>query len=600
MKATTKNGPLRPTDWQLEYLFKNGTFGWPVHAGVVILTAMAQEWPQNQKLGWCITMLVLSAAMMLICASGSRGLALRAHGVAHTFTTGLVALAWTAGAFIASGYSYDNLLFFTLALGGTALGAVASQHSVMRSCLISIWLSVPGLAYAHADATEEFRGDTNGLMIGIYALVLSLLAQQMNRTLTANRALSESLLEQIKEADALRQMADSAAEAKTRFLAYVSHDLRQPVHTIGLQVEALSIYRLGKEPRRIVDQIDVTIRTLSNLFQSLLDLSALELERLRVHRTVFDLGKLVAEVAEQNRLAIKLTGGVLVTRLAQTVHVETDRALLGSVIQNLIGNAVKHAPGSPITIGLRTKGNEVSVVVMDRGPGMDQSTMDRIFEEFESSAAEDPFSQRHRRHSASYGLGLALVRRLVDILGYSITCKSWFGRGTIFVLGGLHREKTTAENRKAATAHRLQGVVIALYDTDLNASTATERLLTRWGCDVVCFDSATHPVPKNVSIVISDYRLGETETARTILAQIDQMPPDMRPGFILVSGADPAEYSDLIEARNLIALRKPAIPAQLRASLTALSMQRQNPISRPVAAAAARVATPSVRSTDVT
>lgn len=600
MKATINTGPLRPTDWQLEYLFQSGPLGWLVHAGVAILTSMAQEWPLNQRLGWCITMLVLSAAMMLICASGSRGSALRAHGVAHTFTTGLVALTWTAGAFIASGYSYDSLLFFTLALGGTALGAVASQHSVLRSCLTSIWLSVPGLAYAHTDATEGFRGETNGLMIGVYALVLSFLAQQMNRALTANRALSESLQDQIKEAETLRQMAERAAEAKTRFLAYVSHDLRQPVHTIGLQVEAMSIYRLGKEPRRIVDQIDVTVRTLSNLFQSLLDLSALELERLRVHRTVFDLGKLIAEVAEQNRLAIDLSGGVLVTRLAQTVYVETDRALLGTVIQNLVGNAVKHAPGSPITIGLRTKGNEVSVVVMDRGPGMDQSTMDRIFGEFESSVAEDPFSQHHRRQPASYGLGLALVRRLVDVLGYSITCKSWFGHGAIFVLGGLHRVKATAEERKAATAYRLHGVMIALYDNDKNALAATKRLLTGWGCDVICFDSAAHPVPRNVSIIISDYRFGETETARTILAQIDQLPSDTQPGFILVSGADPADYSDLIEARNLIALRKPARPAQLRASLTALSIKGQNPISRPVAAAAARVATPSVRNTDVT
>lgn len=116
-----------------------------MHGVVVVLTWLTLEWAAPLPMIWCGVMLLLSVAMMTICASGRRGFAIRAHGVAHTVTTGLVALTWTAGAFASTNQSYDSLLFYTLALGGTALGAVAAQHSVLRSCYTSLWLSVPGL-----------------------------------------------------------------------------------------------------------------------------------------------------------------------------------------------------------------------------------------------------------------------------------------------------------------------------------------------------------------------------------------------------------------------------------------------------------------------
>lgn len=572
---------FRPADWQLEYLFSLGPYGWLVHGGVIILTFLTLEWTAPYPLIWCGTMLVLSAVMMGICVSGRRGVAIRAHGVAHTITTGLVALTWTAGAFASNNHSYDSLLFYTLALGGTALGAVAAQHSVLRSCYVSLWLSVPGLAYAHMQASEGLRSDANGVMIALYALVLTFLARQMNAFLAQNRALSERLSVQVQKSEFLRQIADDAAQAKTRFLAYVSHDLRQPVHSIGLQVEAMKDFRLSAEPRRIVDQIDVTLRGLSSLFQSLLDLSALELDRLQVHPSRFDLCKLVAEVVDQNRLAIELNGCTLITWFPSPVHVETDRALLGNVIQNLIGNAIKHAAGCRLIIGVRTSGPTASVLVLDRGPGMDELMLGRLFSEFETASTLDPAPSRDVQNLRSFGLGLPLVRQLTELLGLSLTCRTKLGRGTLFVVSGVACAETPAEQPRVPTVHPLNGLRVAVYDDDGHTLAGTVRLLSRWGCEVMPFDRIDQALPQNVAVVITDYLFAEEKTARSLFAAARAMPTEIRPGLILVTGSDPAVYADLVVNGDCVVLRKPAQPAQLRACLTALSLSNQVHVQRP-------------------
>ena len=568
---------LRPKDWQLEYLFSLGPYGWLVHGSVVILTYATLEWAAPYPQIWCGVMLALSSLMIGICISGRRGFALRAHGLAHTVTTGLVALTWTAGAFVATDYSYDSLLFYTLALGGTALGAVAAQHSVLRSCYTSLWLSVPGLAYAHMLASEGLRSDANGVMITLYALVLTFLARRMNVFLSKNRALSESLLSQLHQADDLRRIAEDAAQAKTRFLAYVSHDLRQPVHSIGLQVEAMKDFRLSAEPRRIVNQIDVTLRALSSLFQSLLDLSAIELNQLKVHSSRFDLCKLVVEIVEQNRLAMELNGCSLVARLSGPVYVETDRALLGNVVQNLVGNAIKHAAGCRLTIGVRTNGRKTaSILILDRGPGMDTPTLERLFGDFETETTANPIQSGVAASLRSYGLGLSLVQQLTALLGLSLTCLAKPGRGTLFVVSDIAcvAMPAPAEHQRAPTVHPLNGLRVAVYDDDEPTLIGTVRLLSGWHCEATPFDRVDELPPRDAAVVVTDYQFADGKTARPLFAAVRAMPTEIRPGLILVTGSDPENYADLVVDGDCVVLRKPAQPAQLRASLTALSLMR--------------------------
>lgn len=586
---------LRPFPWQLEFLFKLGAVGWVLHGGVVTLTTAVQDWPALTKAAWSGSMIALSAAMFVICILGRRSTRLEAFGYGHTVFTGFVAIGWATGAFLAIGHGYEDLLFFTLALGGTALGAVAAQHSVLRSCLVSVWLSVPGLALAHLLATEGKRGDANALMIGLFAVVLSLLAVKMNRALCANRELSDQLAAKVEETEAERQTAHHASRAKSRFLAYISHDLRQPVHAVGLQIEALKGYRFDGEPKQIIDQIDITIRSLAQLFQSLLDMSAIEIDRLRPRPETFDAGAVLRSVAEQHRLAIELTGGRLRIFAPRTVFVRSDRALLANILQNLIGNAAKHAPGCRISVGVRTSGGEVSLLVLDRGRGIDPSMRARIFEDFESGDVSGTATAQK-----SFGLGLPLALRLTSLLGLVLRDRSWPGRGTMFVLTGLQEAEPVKDTLASMAVHPLNALRVAVFDDDKPTLSATARLLAGWGCEVTSFDLTRATPPAHADVLITDYRFGNEQTSRPMIEAALRMPTEERPGIVLVTGVERAEYADLLTHPGLLALHKPAHPAQLRACLTTLAMRDQKPSSLPLAAAAARVETPSALNTNET
>ncbi|MDO8837503.1 MAG: ATP-binding protein [Parvibaculum sp.] len=579
MAPERARGYFRAERWQLDYLFDLGFQAWLVHVGVVAATAgvLVNAHPEDRwPLLWCAAMVLLSLSLSLLARFYVRrppagDEAARRFGVAHTSLTFLVGIAWGLGAFGAATGEFENLLIYSLALGGTALGAVSSQHVLPRSCFVSLWTSVPLLGLAHLFHEPAFLGAVVMGMVLLYAAILSILAVHMLRFMRANVALARSLDARLAEltqmAAELEQARAEAVEAnlsKSRFLAHASHDLRQPIHAIGLFAACLRDLDLGAEAAKLVGSVDNAARSVSRLLGSLLDISRLDVGGIVPQPEPLALGELLQGIARQNA-DIAEANGCTLRIVPTTLWVEADPALLSAMVQNLLSNALKYAPQARILIGARRAGGSVAIEVVDTGPGIAEKDFRRIFDEF--FRADRPAV----RATEGLGLGLAIVRRLAELTGLDVAAASVPGRGTRLRISGLRPVAPVAEAvSRARRQHPLTGLRVCLIDDDAEVLSASAILLRRWGCEVAAF-RALPAGTVGCDAIVSDFDLGGETDGLDAIAAIRAAEGWDVPAAIVSGRSEPETLARLARA-GIPFLRKPVHPAELRALLTGFAL----------------------------
>lgn len=241
-----------------------------------------------------------------------------------------------------------------------------------------------------------------------------------------------SLLEQNRELDELRRAAEDASSRKTQLLASVSHDIRTPLTTIDL-IADLILHKsanatLAAELPDLVQRLRRNTRSLADLVTALVDISALDSGRASVSKSEFSINDLLRE-EHQRLLPLSQAKGL---RLAlelppQTVWLRTDRVKLTRVLSNLVVNAIKFTAAGEVVLSAAPLGEKgLLIQVRDTGVGMTPGSLRLIFEEY--GQLGDPL----RDGNKGWGLGLAICRRLVGVLGGEISVKSEPGRGTVF------------------------------------------------------------------------------------------------------------------------------------------------------------------------
>ncbi|QYE33441.1 MULTISPECIES: chemotaxis protein CheB [Sphingosinicellaceae] len=227
--------------------------------------------------------------------------------------------------------------------------------------------------------------------------------------------------------DSARRTADEANLAKSRFLAAASHDLRQPLQTLAL-IQGLLANRVDDDRgQHLVARFDETLGAMTGLLNTLLDINQIEAGTLRAQTESLAIGPLLERLrdeftyhAEAKRLVLRVVGS--------TQLVTSDPRLLEQILRNLLSNALKYTSNGKVLLGCRRHGEMLRVEVLDTGIGIPEAELGRIFGEYEQ------LDNSARERSRGLGLGLAIVRRLGDLLGHPVHVRSQLGRGSIFWL----------------------------------------------------------------------------------------------------------------------------------------------------------------------
>lgn len=362
-----------------------------------------------------------------------------------------------------------------------------------------------------------------------------------------------------------KEEAEHGNRAKTRFLAAASHDLRQPMHALSLFVAELGQKQHAPDTHRLVAQIAVSAETMENLLDSLLDISRLDAGVLDRQIKPFPLQPLFERIDVDYRREADQRSQRL--RLRPTnLWVESDPLLLERILHNLISNALRYAPGGTILLACRKRGDKVRIEVRDNGPGIAREAQDTIFQEFVQ--LDNP----ERNRAKGLGLGLAIVRRLTNLLEHDLSLRSTPGRGALFAVE-LRAAKPglIPEGIPPPPAHSLYGRHIVLVDDDELAVASTTGLLESWGCQVTAAASlelilSTIDEHAKPDIIVCDYQSGSSVDGLAIIERLRAHFGQRVPAIIL-SGDTSAAVTDNARQAGIPLLHKPVRPAKLRALL---------------------------------
>ena len=440
--------------------------------------------------------------------------------------------------------------------------------SILLATRLSRGVSVPIRQVAET-VTRIGQGQLNERVPVLGGGSLATLAEGVNEMAARLAGAHDELVRKVEEATSEMRVRKEEAEranlAKSRFLAAASHDLRQPMHALGLFVSELAQHTHAPESRRLVQRIAASAEAMDNLLDSLLDISKLDAGVLQPNPRPFALQPVLERIAAEQRPAAEERELRLKAR-PTPCWAFTDPVLFERIITNLVSNAIRYTASGSILIACRKRGDKVRIEVRDSGVGIPKESQEIIFQEFIQ------LDNAERARVKGLGLGLAIVRRLAVLLGHHLELKSALGRGSVFAIEtqSAAPEHNAELSDHARTPGDLKGLHVALVDDDPLARAGMESLLRSWGCRMMSAESpevllkmmtlSTSPL----DLMISDYRLhGEYSGIDIINAARGKLGPGLP--AILISGDTGAETLRLAQQAGIPLLHKPVRPARLRA-----------------------------------
>ncbi|HYH36880.1 MAG TPA: CHASE domain-containing protein [Azospirillum sp.] len=285
------------------------------------------------------------------------------------------------------------------------------------------------------EASADRRAPMAVLVAG---LLISVLLVAVTRSLLAERDRTAELRRSYDEAARARAEAEYANAAKTRFLAAASHDLRQPMQTLGIYLHLISEHAAATSMRRLVDGARDGLDAAQRMLTALLDIAALETGAAKPTLRPVDLDAFLGRIARELHVEAEAKGLELRVHLDR-LSIDSDPAMLERIVRNLLHNALKYTASGCILLACRPRHGGAVIKVQDTGPGIPRERLHLIFEDFYQ--VDNP----ERDRSKGLGLGLATVARLTRLLGYRIGVRSRLGRGAVFTVEIPAASRTAAE-----------------------------------------------------------------------------------------------------------------------------------------------------------
>ena len=360
---------------------------------------------------------------------------------------------------------------------------------------------------------------------------------------------------------AARQAALRANKANSAFLAAASHDLRQPVQALSLLNGALR--RSVKDPlaQEIIQSQQDSLDGMTNLLNSLLDISRLDAGAVSPEIGDFPLQRVVARLAaECSRHAGKKN--LVFEALPTTLVVRSDPNLLGEIVQNFVSNAIRYTEKGTVTLSCRADGGRAWITVADTGIGIPPEQLENIFREFHQIRTGGDKRE-------GFGLGLAIARRLADLLGQDISVDSVPGRGSSFSVSvPLAAAQSSVDAARPPVQHAEPAAsdrdVILLIEDDDKVANAWSLLLRSEGYRVVNAASTdearrkTRELGEIPQLVVSDFHLLDGSNGVEAVSAIRGDVGIDVPAFIVTG--DTSKIVQTERLGNCVVMRKPVGP----------------------------------------
>jgi signal transduction histidine kinase/ActR/RegA family two-component response regulator len=391
------------------------------------------------------------------------------------------------------------------------------------------------------------------------------------------RGRSRALLsaQKLIERDAMLTAATAQAEAanasKGRFLAAVSHDLRQPLQSLLLLTSVLKRRHGDTASASIIKPMEASIFALKELLDSLLDLSKLDAGAVTPNPQPVLLADLLERLDNEFRTQIEIKGLRLRVRSPRrrapaNAAVLTDPALVMAILRNLLSNAANHTRSGGILVGCRLRASLVLIQVWDTGAGIPAAELDNIFEEYYQ------LNNPGRDRALGLGLGLAIVERISRLLGHPVRVRSRYGKGSVFeVEVGLTAAMPRAPAVPQAPAATHAAAILVL-DDDPTVLQSTGLFLRQLGYQPLLAASAQKALAilqgraQLPQAILADYRLNGMQTGVDAIQAIRAELRSVIPAILLTGDLRPEV---LQEARlaGCDLLHKPVDPEKLDALL---------------------------------
>ena len=367
--------------------------------------------------------------------------------------------------------------------------------------------------------------------------------------------------------------AETATRAKSRFLAAASHDLRQPIHALGMFVARLAQLPHDRETRHLIGNLEASVRAMQDLLDALLDISRLDADAVRVQLQPVPL----APLFEQLRgalMPVATDKGLRLRVRTPDLWVQSDPTLLHRILLNLISNGLRYTGNGGVLVGCRRSraGSHLWIEVWDTGVGIAPEHQQDIFREFYQ------IGNPERDRSKGLGLGLNIVDRTARLLGHTLQLCSVPGHGTRF---RLELPLAPAGDLQALLSadplpmDDVRGLRILVIEDDRQSAQALRGLLDSWGCVVAVVEGLQGALTIVAGgfapdLVLSDFRLRAGESGMQTLHSLRTQLGRPLPACLMSGDTDP----ELIQAcrdAGLPLLHKPVRPAKLRTLIRRLA-----------------------------
>ena len=337
----------------------------------------------------------------------------------------------------------------------------------------------------------------------------------------AIRDVSPNKLAQKALTDARRE-AEHANLVKGRFLATASHDLRQPLQTLGLLTGALRRMVHDADSQDLLAQQDLAIDAMSRLLNALLDISKLESEAIKVEHVDFDIAPVFDEMRREF-FGVAAAKGLRLSIDSPADRVHSDCALVGQVLRNLVSNAIKYTERGGVELCCERRGQRLRLEVRDTGVGIAADQVKLIFDEF-YQVGVGPNSSRE-----GYGLGLSIVQRIARLLEFEILVTSVPGVGTAFAFdlpiasGADAKAIPVAAQKPPMRAPSGSGRRVLLVEDEPSVRKAMQMLLKIEGFEVIVAPSAALAIEhlsqgSSIDLLVTDFHLETGRTGTEVIA----------------------------------------------------------------------------------